>query len=67
MTHHDPHTHEDPHHVEHVEPVDTVETHRVDPVSHGGGYLSGSPASMMGVVLALVLILLIILVLVWAS
>ena len=71
MTHHDPHAHEtvheDPHHVEHVEHIDTVETHHVDPVSHGGGYFTGSPASMMGVVLALVLILLIILVLVWAS
>ena len=67
MTHHDPHAHETVHEEPHHEHVDTIETHHVDPVSHGGGYFSGSPASIMGVVFARILILLIILVLVWAS
>jgi hypothetical protein len=65
MTHHDPHTHETVHEEPVHEHVETVETHHVESVGHGGGYF-GSSYSMMGLVLSIVLIILILLVLVWA-
>lgn len=69
MTHHDPHgheTHHDPHGVEHSH-VETVETHHADPAGHGHGYFSGSPASMMGLLVVIIVIIFLILLLVWAA